>query len=294
MKSLYMQVAAEKEQNWDVVIESRNSLFDFKFKELWEYRDLLFLLVRRDFIAFYKQTILGPIWFFLQPLMTMAMFVIIFSRLANISTSGIPAPLFYMVGIISWNYFAECLLKTSTVFKDNANVFGKVYFPRLILPFSIVASNLVRFGVQFILLVIMILFYTIFRPEEFSFQFNIYLLLLPVLIALMALFGLGMGMIISAMTTKYRDLVFLVTFGVQLFMYATPVIYPLHAAPDSIESIISLNPLSSIIEGLRLAILGKGDIDAGSLLYSAGVILGMTFIGILIFNKTEKNFIDTV
>jgi lipopolysaccharide transport system permease protein len=289
-----MQVAAEKEQNWDVVIESRNSLFDFKFKELWEYRDLLFLLVRRDFIAFYKQTILGPIWFFLQPLMTMAMFVIIFSRLANISTSGIPAPLFYMVGIISWNYFAECLLKTSTVFKDNANVFGKVYFPRLILPFSIVASNLVRFGVQFILLVIMILFYTIFRPEEFSFRFNVYLLLLPVLIALMALFGLGMGMIISAMTTKYRDLVFLVTFGVQLFMYATPVIYPLHAAPDSIENVIRLNPLSSIIEGLRLAILGKGDLDAGSLLYSAGVILGMTFIGILIFNKTEKNFIDTV
>jgi lipopolysaccharide transport system permease protein len=289
-----MQVAAEKEQNWDVVIESRNSLFDFKFKELWEYRDLLFLLVRRDFIAFYKQTILGPIWFFLQPLMTMAMFVIIFSRLANISTNGIPAPLFYMVGIISWNYFAECLLKTSTVFKDNANVFGKVYFPRLILPFSIVASNLVRFGVQFILLVIMILFYTIFRPEEFSFQFNIYLLLLPVLIALMALFGLGMGMIISAMTTKYRDLVFLVTFGVQLFMYATPVIYPLKAAPDSIESIIRLNPLSSIIEGLRLAILGRGDFEPGSLLYSAGVILGMTFIGILIFNKTEKNFIDTV
>lgn len=289
-----MQVAAEKEQNWDVVIESRNSLFDFKFRELWEYRDLLFLLVRRDFIAFYKQTILGPIWFFLQPLMTMAMFVIIFSRLANISTNGIPAPLFYMVGIISWNYFAECLLKTSTVFKDNANVFGKVYFPRLILPFSIVASNLVRFGVQFILLVVMILFYTVFRPEEFSFRFNIYLLLLPVLIALMALFGLGMGMIISAMTTKYRDLVFLVTFGVQLFMYATPVIYPLNAAPDSIEKIIRLNPLSSIIEGLRLAILGRGDFEPGSLLYSAGVILGMTFIGILIFNKTEKNFIDTV
>lgn len=289
-----MQVAAEKEQNWDVVIESRSSLFDFKFRELWEYRDLLFLLVRRDFIAFYKQTILGPIWFFLQPLMTMAMFVIIFSRLANISTNGIPAPLFYMVGIISWNYFAECLLKTSTVFKDNANVFGKVYFPRLILPFSIVASNLVRFGVQFILLVIMILFYTVFRPEEFSFRFNIYLLLLPVLIALMALFGLGMGMIISAMTTKYRDLVFLVTFGVQLFMYATPVIYPLNAAPDSIEKIIRLNPLSSIIEGLRLAILGRGDFEPGSLLYSAGVILGMTFIGILIFNKTEKNFIDTV
>jgi lipopolysaccharide transport system permease protein len=289
-----MQVAAENTQKWDVVIEGKSSLFDFKFKELWEYRDLLFLLVRRDFIAFYKQTILGPIWFFLQPLMTMAMYVIIFSKLANISTSGIPAPLFYMVGIVSWNYFAECLLKTSTVFKDNANVFGKVYFPRLILPFSIVASNLVRFGVQFILLIIMILFYTIFRPEEFTFHFNIYLLLLPVLIALMALFGLGMGMIISAMTTKYRDLVFLVTFGVQLFMYATPVIYPLNAAPESIENIIRLNPLSSIIEGLRLAILGKGELDPASLMYSAGVILLLTITGILIFNKTEKNFIDTV
>jgi lipopolysaccharide transport system permease protein len=288
-----MEIVAEKQQKWDLVIESRSGLLDLRLKELWEYRDLLLLLVRRDYIAFYKQTILGPIWFFLQPLMTMVMYVIIFKKLAGLGTDGIPAPLFYMVGIVSWNYFAECLNKTSTVFKDNANVFGKVYFPRLILPFSIVMSNLVRFGVQLLLLVIIMLFYIFFR-NDFHFQFNIYLLLFPVFIVLLALFGLAMGMIVSAMTTKYRDLAFLVTFGVQLFMYATPVIYSLQSAPGKLKQIISLNPLSPIIEGLRLGLLGKGEFHPGSFAYSAGVIIILTVIGILIFNKTEKDFIDTV
>jgi lipopolysaccharide transport system permease protein len=288
-----MEIVAEKQEKWDLVIESRSSMLDLRLKELWEYRDLLFLLVRRDYIAFYKQTILGPIWFFLQPLMTMVMYVIIFKKLAGLGTDGIPAPLFYMVGIVSWNYFAECLNKTSTVFKDNANVFGKVYFPRLILPFSIVMSNLVRFGVQLLLLVIIMLFYIFFR-NDFHFQFNIYLLLFPVFIMLLALFGLAMGMIVSAMTTKYRDLAFLVTFGVQLFMYATPVIYSLQSAPGKLKQIISLNPLSPIIEGLRLGLLGKGEFHIGSFAYSAGVIIILTVIGILIFNKTEKDFIDTV
>ncbi|HWJ92873.1 MAG TPA: ABC transporter permease [Flavisolibacter sp.] len=288
-----MEIVAEKQQKWDLVIESRSRLLDLRLKELWEYRDLLLLLVKRDYIAFYKQTILGPIWFFLQPLMTMIMYVIIFKKLAGLGTDNIPAPLFYMVGIVSWNYFAECLNKTSTVFKDNANVFGKVYFPRLILPFSIVMSNLVRFGVQLLLLIIIMLYYIFFR-DDFHFQFNSYLVLFPVFIALMALFGLAMGMIVSAMTTKYRDLAFLVTFGVQLFMYATPVIYSLHSAPGKLKQVISLNPLSPIIEGLRLGLLGKGEFHAGSFAYSAGVIIILTVIGILIFNKTEKDFIDTV
>jgi lipopolysaccharide transport system permease protein len=288
-----MEAVADKQQRWDLVIENRSGLFDLRLKEIWEYRDLLFLLVKRDFIAFYKQTILGPIWFFLQPLMTMIMYVLIFKKLAGLGTDGIPAPLFYMVGIVSWNYFAECLNKTSTVFKDNANVFGKVYFPRLILPFSIVVSNLVRFGVQMILLVVIMLFYIFFR-DDFHFVFSPYLLLFPIFIILLALFGLAMGMIVSAMTTKYRDLAFLVTFGVQLFMYATPVIYSLNQAPEKYRRIISMNPLSPIIEGLRLALLGKGEFNWNSFGIAAGIIVLLTIIGILIFNKTEKDFIDTV
>lgn len=280
-------------QSWTQVIEAKSGLLDFKFKEIWEFRDLLFLLVKRDYIAFYKQTILGPLWFFIQPLMTMAMYVLIFNNIAGIKTGNIPAPLFYMVGIIAWNYFAECLTKTSTVFKDNATVFGKVYFPRLILPFSIVISSLVRFGVQFFLLILIMLYYVFFR--DYTYQFNSYLLLLPILILLMALFGLGVGMIISAMTTKYRDLVFLVTFGIQLYMYATPVIYPLnYPQNEMIRKVIGLNPLSPIFEGLRLALLGQGYFQWSALGYSAIVIFSLTIIGILIFNKTEKNFIDTI
>ncbi len=288
-----MEVVAEKKEKWDLVIGTRNSMFDLRLKELWEYKDLLFLLVKRDYIAFYKQTILGPLWFFIQPLMTMAMYVLIFRNIAGITTGPIPAPLFFIVNIIAWNYFSECLNKTSTVFKDNANVFGKVYFPRLILPFSIVISSLVRFGVQFILFIIIFLFYIFFKG--YHFQFTPYLLLVPVFIALMALFGLAAGMIISAMTTKYRDLVFLVTFGVQLFMYATPVIYPLdYPKNELVRKAISLNPLTPIFEGLRKALLGHGYFQWSSLAYSAGIIVVLTIAGMLIFNKTEKDFIDTV
>jgi lipopolysaccharide transport system permease protein len=287
-----MEGVEANKMKWGVIIESKNNLFDFRLKELWEYKDLLFLLVKRDYISFYKQTILGPIWFFLQPLMTTLTYVVIFGNLAGLSTDGLPQPLFYMVGIIAWNYFADCLVKTSGVFKDNALIFGKVYFPRLILPISIVMSNLVRFGVQFLLLILMMMYYVIF--EDYHIAFNAHLLLLPVLIALMAILGLGLGMIISAMTTKYRDLTFLVSFGVQLFMYATPVIYPLKSAPEKLKHLISLNPLSPIIEGLRLGLLGKGEFNAGSLVYSVVVILFLAIVGAVIFNKTEKTFIDTV
>lgn len=287
-----MQAAEQKQQSWTEVITTKRSLFSLNIRELWHYRDLLMLLVKRDYLFFYKQTILGPAWFFLQPLMTTAMFILIFNKVAGLSTDGIPPPLFYMVGIVAWNYFSECLVKTSGVFKDNANVFGKVYFPRLIIPFSIVISNLVKFGVQLLLLILLILYYVIF--QDYHFQLNAYLLLFPVMIFLMAVLGLGLGMIISAMTTKYRDLTFLVTFGVQLLMYATPVIYPLRTAPEKIKAIISINPLSPLIEGLRLGILGKGDFNTQSFIYSVVAVFAFCIAGILIFNKTEKDFIDTV
>lgn len=288
-----MKSISPKEHKWDIVITGKTNLFDLGISEIWAYRDLLFLLVKRDYIAFYKQTILGPIWFFLQPLMTMAIFVLIFSKLAGLSTDGIPAPLFYLVGIVAWNYFAECLNKTATVFRDNAEIFGKVYFPRLILPLSIVLSSLVRFSVQLLLLVIILLYYIFFRG--YPFVFGPYLLLLPVFITLMALFGLGIGMFISALTTKYRDLIFLVTFGVQLFMYATPVIYPYtYPSNETVRMIIGLNPLTPIFEGLRLAILGKGYFEWSAFLYATIFIAFLLIVGSLIFNKTEKDFIDTV
>ncbi|WP_423149694.1 ABC transporter permease [Rubrolithibacter danxiaensis] len=272
-------------------IEPQNSLLDLKLKDTWEYRDLLMLLVRRDFVSFYKQTILGPLWFFIQPFFTTVIFTFIFGNLAGISTDGLPKPLFYLAGITAWNYFADCLTKTSTVFKDNANIFGKVYFPRLIMPLSIVISNLVRFGVQLALFFAVMLYYG-FNGAQFT--PNALIILFPVLIILMAALGLGTGMIISAMTTKYRDLAFLVTFGVQLLMYATTVIYPLSAAPEQYKWIIELNPMTAIIETFRHGFLGEGSFSWRSLAYSTLITIILLLAGIVIFNKVEKNFVDTV
>jgi lipopolysaccharide transport system permease protein len=276
------------------VIESKNSLFDLKLKELWAYRDLLGLLVRRDFVSFYKQTILGPLWFFIQPLFTTIIFTFIFGNLAGISTDGLPKPLFYMAGITAWNYFADCLTKTSTVFRDNANIFGKVYFPRLIMPLSIVVSNLVRFGVQMLLFLILMAYYY-FTGTHFNISWAI--ALFPIIVILMALLGLGSGMIISAMTTKYRDLAFLVSFGVQLLMYATTVIYPLSEAIKKYPEyswVIEYNPMTPIIETFRYGFLGQGSFSWGSLGYAIGVTIGLLIFGIVIFNKVEKTFVDTV
>lgn len=284
-----------KEENikeWDLTIEPQNSLFKLNLKDVWRYRDLLGLLVRRDFVAFYKQTILGPLWFFIQPLFTTITFVFIFGNLAGLSTDGLPQPLFYMTGVVAWSYFSDCITKTSTVFRDNANIFGKVYFPRLIMPLSITISNLVKLGVQFVMLLCIYVYFILvkgFIPDT-----NISILLVPVYIMLMAGLGLGVGMIISAMTTKYRDLSFLVTFGVQLLMYATPVIYPLASAPENYKWLIKLNPMSSIIEGMRYALLGKGDFTLSGLIYSSIITLFMLVIGTIIFNKVEKSFVDTV
>lgn len=278
--------------DWE--IKPQNSLFDLKLKDTWEYRDLLGLLVRRDFVSFYKQTILGPLWFFIQPVFTTIIFTFVFGNLAGISTDGLPQPLFYMAGITAWNYFAECLTKTSTVFKDNAGIFGKVYFPRLIMPLSIVASNLVKFGIQFGLFIMMMLYYLL---NDANFSPNSYILLFPVLIVLMAALGLGLGMIISAMTTKYRDLAFLVTFGVQLLMYATTVIYPLSVALTKYPEyswIIEYNPMTTIIETFRYGFLGEGTFSWEALGYTSIATVVILLVGIVIFNKVEKNFVDTV
>lgn len=274
--------------DWE--INADRSLLDLKLKDTWEYRDLLWLLVRRDFVSFYKQTILGPLWFFIQPLFTTIIYTFIFG-MADISTDGLPRPLFYMAGVTAWNYFADCLTKTSTVFKDNANIFGKVYFPRLIMPLSIVLSNLVRFGVQFILFLGMMLYYV---AKGASVAPNEYILLFPILIVLMALLGLGSGMIISALTTKYRDLAFLVTFGVQLLMYGSAVIIPLSSTPAKYKWLIQANPMVNIIETFRYGFLGQGTFSWGAFGYTVAFTLLTLAAGVVIFNRVEKNFVDTV
>jgi lipopolysaccharide transport system permease protein len=277
--------------DWNIHIKPRKSIFDLNLKDVWNYRDLLWLLVRRDFVSLYKQTILGPLWFFIQPLLTTIMFVFVFGRLGGLSTDGLPKPLFYLAGITCWNYFAECLTKTSTVFKDNSKIFGKVYFPRLIMPLSIVVSNMVRFAIQFLLFILVIVFYA-FNGIDFHVTWAISLF--PIVIILMAGMGLGMGMIVSAMTTKYRDLAFLLTFGVQLSMYATTVIYPLSSASKNYRWIIEANPMTSLIETFRLGFLGRGSFSWSSFLYSSVVTIISIFWGIIIFNKVEKDFVDTV
>ncbi len=281
---------AEQEQ-WTEEITPIHSVFDLRLGELWRYRDLLVMFVKRDFVATYKQTILGPLWFFIQPLLTTVTFMVIFGNIAKISTDGLPQMVFYMAGITLWNYFSECLNKTATVFKDNANIFGKVYFPRLIMPLSIVVSNLVRFGIQFTLFLAVWAWYLIKGSQLHP---NIYLLLTPYLIFLMAIIGLGAGMLISALTTKYRDLIFLLTFGVQLLMYATPVIYPMSNLPAKYALFIKANPLSAIVETFRFGFTGSGLFSWYSLAYSTVFALVLLLFGTLVFNKVEKSFMDTV
>lgn len=278
------------DQTWNLEINPSKPLFYFDWKELWSYRDLLWLLVRRDFVSFYKQTILGPLWFFIQPLLTTLMFTVVFGKMGGFSTDGLPPILFYLAGITAWNYFAECLTKTSTVFKDNAAIFGKVYFPRLIMPLSIILSNLVRFGVQFLLFLIVLAFYAA-KGVKLSPTWAVSLF--PLVVVLMAALGLGAGMIISAMTTKYRDLAFLVTFGIQLLMYSTTVIYPLSVASSKYRSLIAANPMTALLETFRYGFLGKGSFSWYGLLYASGATIILLFGGITIFNKVEKSFVDT-
>ena len=279
------------EEEWSEVIQPTSGLFDLKLREVWRYRDLLMMFVRRDFVATYKQTILGPLWFFIQPLITTFTFMVVFGTIAGISTDGIPMMVFYMSGITLWNYFAECLNKTSTVFRDNAGIFGKVYFPRLIMPLSIVVSNLVRLGIQMLLFVGVWCYYLFIGNQLHP---NKFLLLVPYLIFLMAMIGLGAGMLISALTTKYRDLVFLLSFGVQLLMYATPVIYAMNSLPAKYAWLIKANPLSAIVETFRYAFTGSGTFSWPALGYSSLCAIILLVLGTLVFNKVEKSFMDTV
>lgn len=278
-------------QVWTEEIKSENSLFSVNLKELWHYRDLLFMLLKRDFITFYKQTILGPIWFFVQPILTSLIYVVLFGQVAKLSTDGLPQIAFYLSGITIWNYFSDSLVKTSSVFQSNASIFGKVYFPRLIMPLSIVFSNLLKFAIQFALFVGVVLYFTFVKH---SIQPNVWVLATPFLILLMATFALGLGMIFSSMTTKYKDLTFLLTFGIQLFMYATPVVYPISAMPQKYLWLINANPLTGIFECFRYGYLGKGHFDPYSLVYTTVFTLVLLVVGTVIFNKVEKGFMDTV
>lgn len=251
------------------------------------------MFVRRDFVAVYKQTILGPLWFFIQPLLTTITFTVIFSGVAKLSTDGAPPLLFYLAGTTPWNYFAACLTKTSTTFKDNANLFGKVYFPRLIIPLSIVVSTLIQFAIQFATLAIALAWF-LFQGVPVQPDVVGILTVTPLLLLLMAGLGLGFGIIISSLTTKYRDLAFLVTFGVQLAMYATPVVYPLSTVPEKYRPWIEVNPMTGIIEAFRALYLGTGSLPWPLLGMSAATTVVVLFLGMIVFNRVEKTFMDTV
>ena len=280
-------------EHWDLEIRPQTNLFDLNLKDVWRYRDLLVLFVKRDFVAQYKQTILGPLWHLIQPLLTTLMFLFIFGRVARMGTDGIEPTLFYMSGITIWNYFASCLTSTSNTFVANAGIFGKVYFPRLIIPLSIVLSNIVRFVIQFFLLLAFMVGYMIFK--DVSIELTLRWLFIPLLVLVMAGIGFGLGIIISSLTTKYRDLSLLLTFAVQLGMYATPIAYPSSFLKGTGYSwVVEINPMTSIVEAFRYCLFGKGTFDINQLLYSLTFMAVVIFIGMLIFNKVEKSFMDTV
>lgn len=278
------------EQQWTETIESKHSLFDLNLKEVWRYKDLVYMFVKRDFVSSFKQTILGPIWFFINPIFTTVVYLVIFGNIAKLSTDGAPKILFYLAGITLWNYFSSCLNATSTVFTANAGIFGKVYFPRLAMPISIVLSNLMRFGVQMGLFLLIFLYYLV-KGEV---QPNWWILATPFLILLMAMFALGAGMIFSSLTTKYRDVQMLLSFGVTLYMYATPVIYPASSLKGIFKTIAFYNPLTGIFECFKYAWLGVGDFNAPMLMISTILIFVILVIGTVTFNKVEKGFMDTV
>jgi len=279
-------------EHWDEIIRPETGLFDLKLKEVWKYRDLLMLFVKRDFIAQYKQTILGPIWHVIQPVFTTIMFLLVFGKIANIPTDGLNPILFYMSGITIWSYFSACLTATSNTFVANAGIFGKVYFPRLVIPLSTVMSNMVKFVIQFGLL-LAVMGWLGFQTGKFYFGIN--WLLIPVLVVMMGGLGLGLGIIISSLTTKYRDFTVLIGFGVQLFMYVTPIAYPLSFLQGkSYKWVVEANPLTPVVEAFRFALFNQGTVSIASLGYSFGFMVVSLFFGMLIFSKVERSFMDTV
>ena len=286
-----MSTSPHSSEDWDLVIRPKTGWFDLHLADLWRYRDLTMIFVWRDFVATYKQTILGPLWYIIQPLFTTILFTVIFGRIANLPTDGLPQMLFYMAGVTSWIYFADCLNRASATFIQNAGIFGKVYFPRLTAPLSMVISNLIKFGIQFALFLGFLAWYWFQGSPVHP---NLAVLLTPVLLLLMAALGLGCGIIVSAMTTKYRDLQILVGFGVQLAMYATPVIFPMSIFPNASRWILLCNPMAPIVETFRYAFLGAGDFSWFYLGCSAAITIVILMIGILLFNHVEKTFMDTV
>ena len=291
--ALFNKIMAEIEQGWTTEIRPKDKLLSVDFKEIWQYRDLMMLFVKRNIITQYKQTILGPLWYVIQPMMTTVMYMVVFGGIAKISTDGLPQPLFYLAGISFWQYFADCLTKTSNTFVNNAGIFGKVYFPRLVTPLSDVISNLVRFGIQFALFLIVYIYYFIFTDANI--QPNLYALLFPILVIMLAGLALGFGILFSSMTTKYRDLQLLLSFFVSLWMYATPVIYPLSTITnDTLRMVMQLNPLTGIVEFFKYGMLGVGNHEWWMLGYSFGFMVVLLAIGIVVFNKVQKSFMDTV
>jgi lipopolysaccharide transport system permease protein len=289
--ALHQPAAQARQEEWTLVIEPHSRLLDLKVKELWQYRDLIILFVRRDFMAQYKQTILGPAWHFIQPLLTTIMFTMVFGKIAQLPTDGAPAFLFYMAGTVLWAYFSGVLLATSSTFTSNSGMFGKVYFPRLAVPVATLLSKLIGFGIQFLFF---LGFLAYFMLSGADIQPNIWVLATPLLLLVMAALALGLGIIVSALTTRYRDLAVVITFGVQLLMYATPIIYPMSALSEPYKSWMSLNPIAPIVELFRHAFLGSGSVDLGMLLTGTLVTTVILLLGVVMFNKVERTFMDTV
>lgn len=282
----------EKSEDWTIEIYPKSKLLDLNLREVWRYRDLLTLFVRRDFVAVYKQTIFGPLWFFIQPVLTTIMFMVVFGGIAKMSTDGMPQAAFYLSGIVLWNYFATALSGTSNTFVTNKGVFGKVYFPRIITPLSLIVSKLLTFGVQFVLFLGVFSYFLIFTDAPL--QPNAMILFVPVLIIMTAGLALGLGLLITSLTTKYRDFTFLLGFAIQLGMYATPIIYPASAIEGIKRTVIMANPMSAIIETFRYAFLGVGNFSWASLGYSFGIMVLLLALGTITFNKVQKSFMDTV
>ena len=278
-------------QDWDLHITSRKKILTLNLRELWNFKDLLLMFVKKDVITIYKQTILGPIWFFVQPIMTTLIFMFVFGNIANISTDGLPQSLFYLSGIVLWNYFSECFIQTSDTFLQNTEIFGKVYFPRIIIPVSKVFSGFIKFLIQFSLFLAIFFFHFISNDLISP---NVNILLTPIIVLIIAGYGLGLGLIFSSLTSKYRDLKFLLQFGVQLLMFSTPIIYPLSTLDGNALIFMKLNPLTHLFEAFKYSFLGNGVLNYIGIIYSFSIMLIVLLIGTIFFNRTEKNFIDSI
>jgi len=289
-RSSYESTAAGDER-WTSTIRPVSGWFDLHLNELWRYRDLIMLFVCRDFVSIYKQTILGPLWYLIQPIMTTLIFTVIFGKVAKISTDGLPPVMFYLSGVVAWRYFADCLQNTSNTFVINAHIFGKVYFPRLTVPLSVVISSLISFAIQ---LALYASFWIYFYLKGTAIELQLAVVLLPLLVIQMAALGLGCGIVVSSLTTKYRDLTQLVGFGVQLWMYATPVVYPSSIIPEKYQWLMAINPMAPIVEMFRYSFLGVGTVSFGSVATSVVMTLVILFVGVVLFSRIEKSFMDTV